>query len=120
MKQKEFAIKVSGGCLFLLTFFVLTACGQAAFPDSFYVPVTYYDYHTNPVIGSGTLNNNFEMGGSCGSAGARMGMVQDTLTPDRKMVILADLCNNSQINNWYRPSGACAPSDFCNVKFDPF
>ncbi|MDD5675948.1 MAG: hypothetical protein PHC61_17390, partial [Chitinivibrionales bacterium] len=92
------------------------------YPDSFYVHVTYYDYHTNPSIGVGLLNTNFEMG-SCGGAIAILGMVQETLALDHKpllQTLAPGFCNNSSLNYWFRPSGACAPSDFCAVKFDPF
>ncbi|MDD5674577.1 MAG: fibro-slime domain-containing protein [Chitinivibrionales bacterium] len=94
--------------------------------DTMYVPVTFYDYHTNsnnPVCPPWpspyrypNRNLYFEAQNCCDGGGLTLHMVQDTLTADRKPILKMPTAHgDEQINNWYRPSGN-PPS---SVAFDP-
>lgn len=64
-------------------------------PDSFFIKVTFYDYHSN-----GT-NTNF---GTCINNSGAKGMVQNYLDASRKPILLANLACNDSLNSWYKPS----------------
>ncbi|MDD5674635.1 MAG: fibro-slime domain-containing protein, partial [Chitinivibrionales bacterium] len=124
MGKALFSIRITRGCLLLLTVFIFAAFGQAIFPDSFYFPVTYYDYHTNPNLNNVVvpiLNTDFETQGYCSGRTdpVTLNMVMDTLSSDRKPILKTIADCNDHLNDWFRPSGACSPSDLCIVKFDP-
>jgi fibro-slime domain-containing protein len=61
--------------------------------DTLWVKVTLYDFHQNSNFGSG----------NCGTA---PGQIQDTLSVERKPILLKNRCSNDQISKWFRPSGA--------------
>ncbi len=61
--------------------------------DTLWVKVTLYDFHQNANFGTG----------NCGTA---PGQIQDTLTAERKPILLKDRCSNDQISKWFRPNGA--------------
>jgi fibro-slime domain-containing protein len=88
-------------CALLLA--VTTGCGAAlaqALPDTIWVPVIFYDYKSD-----GT-NPNFEpLTYTDAAGGLKPGMVQRTLSVDRKPVFLANLCFNDRVSDWFRPSG---------------
>jgi len=65
--------------------------------DTLWVKVIFYDFHAD------STNPNYQPDGNCGNV---KGMVQDTLDADRKPVLLADVCFNHRISEWWRPSGA--------------
>lgn len=72
----------------------------AQYPDTLWVPVTYYDYHAD---GS---NPDFEPPFADPLTGHfSTGMVQDTLSTDRKPLLLGDSVFNDHLEEWYRPSG---------------
>jgi fibro-slime domain-containing protein len=91
-------------CALLLA--VTTGCGAAlaqALPDTIWVPVIYYDYKAD-----GT-NPNFEPSGySEASGGLKPGMVQRTLSVNRKPVFQANLCYNDRVSSWFQPSGGAS------------
>ena len=99
-------------CLSLSAFVLLSslpAAGQSVYPDTLWVPVTYYDFHwnyraewnTGVTIFRG--NPDFEYG-DYGSGGLVMGMVQDTLDSEFKPVLGPTVYFNAGIQYWFRPS----------------
>lgn len=82
--------------------------GQTNWPDTFWVPVTVYDYHAD---GS---NPNFEPSGFSESyAGRRYNMIHQYLDADRKPIWSGiNFTFNDLINEWWRPSGSGAEAVF--------
>lgn len=89
---------------------------KETFPDTIYIPVTFYDFHPN-------RTNDFQMCQNPGGApvtannpyGSReaLGMVENRISPDRKPVMASDACKSPvdlfpcacNLNKWFRPSG---------------
>ena len=71
------------------------------YPNSTYMKVIYYDYHSNQT------NPNFEPAAlpPCLNQGAVTGMVQPGLSSDHKPLFKANLLFNNYVANWFRPSG---------------
>jgi fibro-slime domain-containing protein len=84
--------------VFMLAGLAAAVWGQ--YPDTLWIPVTYYDYHAD---GS---NPNFEPSGLTESdGGLSTGMVRTTLSSDRKPVLNTNRVYNDRVSDWYRPSG---------------
>lgn len=81
---------------------------QIVYPETLWVPVTFYDYHAD-----GT-NPNFEPAGYTESyAGRRYNMVQNYLDAERKPLWTGiNFTFNDRIDEWWRPSGAGAEAVF--------
>ena len=74
-----------------ILFFAMPEAVQAQ-TDSFYVPVTFYDYHT-------ANNPNFEF---CGGNGAK-GIIQNYLDGRRKPILKRDTLCSSEVSHWFEP-----------------
>ncbi|MDD5673918.1 MAG: fibro-slime domain-containing protein [Chitinivibrionales bacterium] len=120
MNLKPLPIGVVGNLCFIYILIFFCSLSAQVKPDSFYIPVTYYDFKSD-----GVSNNNWAQGpltnyGPDGCGVVYTGMVQDTLDRDRKPVFKANLEYNDSINKWFRPSGAPPLSDFGTpVRFNP-
>lgn len=67
------------------------------FPNSIWVPVTFYDFHSD------RSNPEFEAPHDDNNNKARTGMVGDTLDSDRKPVVGPTPYLNNYIHKWFRP-----------------
>ena len=77
-------------------------------PDTLWIPVIFYDYHAD--------GSNPEFQSCC--CGIFTGMVQETLSVDRKPLFAANMMCNTHVEEWYRPSGADGPADNSEFVFD--
>lgn len=80
---------------------------QELYPPTMWAQVIVYDYRAD-----GT-NPNFE---KC--FGSATGMVQDSLSADRKPLLRQDRVCNSRVNEWFRPSGATGPDPSAAFYYD--
>jgi fibro-slime domain-containing protein len=93
-------------------FSVINSFSQTGFPDTLWVPVTFYDFHSN-----GT-NPEFEQNVF---SGRRTGMVQRTLDSERKPVstTIADSINRSAyLKYWFRPWKDAYTNDLSRAEGD--
>ncbi len=92
----------------LLAFFVVLFCANltahAQYPDTIWIPVTYYDFHAD--------RSNPEFQTKDKSVGGT-GMIQDTLDPDKKPIWGGDteMGINRYIKYWYRSWADSAKGD---------
>jgi fibro-slime domain-containing protein len=91
---------------------VTNSFSQTAFPDTLWVPVTFYDFHsngTNPEFEQNIFN------------GRRTGMVQRTLDAERKPVstTITDSINRSAyLKYWFRPWKDASTNDLSRAEGD--
>ncbi|MDO5576688.1 MAG: hypothetical protein Q4F84_06370, partial [Fibrobacter sp.] len=96
--MKEFKSKCSSWSIgtFLFVLYSCFSISGQSLPETLWVPVTYYDFHSD---GS---NPEFEQHIF---SGVRKGMVQDTLGAEKKPIvtnITKNINRNAYIKNWFR------------------
>lgn len=66
------------------------------YPDTLWIPVTFYDFHSD------RSNPEFEITPSPPTGGRQINMVADTLDPDQKPVVGSTPYFNQRIDRWFR------------------
>lgn len=93
-----------------LTIILISYPNAIDYPDTIYVPVTFYDFHSdrsNPEFEA----RHFGM--------LRTGMVASTLGPDNKPVLGPNPYMNYHIKYWFRPWETAAKGDFTIPDYSP-
>jgi len=88
-----------------ITFFSLQKSFSQQFPDTIWIPVTFYDFHSDKT------NPEFE---ADHASGLRTGMVADTLNANKKPVLGPKPFFNYYIHKWFEP---WQPGDFTCPKY---
>jgi len=83
------------------------------FPDTIWVPVTFYDFHSD------RSNPEFEQRHSGHSGQVRTGMIQSVLGPDGKPQSGPNPYMNYYIKYWFRPWEDGAQGDYTIPEYDP-
>jgi len=86
---------------FLISLFSAIPVAAHDFEPTIKIPVIFYDFHADQ------SNPNFEPADYDETyGGLRTGMIKEYLSVDKKPIFNQDLAFNSEINKWFRPSGA--------------
>lgn len=78
----------------VLVFFCFSGLSAQQFPDTIWIPVTFYDFHSD------NSNPEFEVDHN---GGLHLGMVADTLNASKKPVLNTKPFFNYYINKWFEP-----------------
>lgn len=97
--KKKFSVLVGKGVpinflVIIFTFFFLQKSLAQQFPDTIWIPVTFYDFHSDE------SNPEFEVDHN---GSLRMGMVADTLNANKKPVLGSKPFFNYYIHKWFEP-----------------